>query len=162
MRVVTVPNTLNAKTGLVCKYVGNRKDLERLGISELLEECMAFSKFHGYPEPLEGSPRSVGSNPTWIKSRNGAMKQRAKNLGEGSMVRVTTMTPSPTTPEGTSTSRSDVGKCPKCDGKMQRGLRLISYTEITVAKDGQFLGDYIDASVCTNCGYIELYKEKKE
>jgi len=59
-------------------------------------------------------------------------------------------------------SRSEVKKCPKCDGEMKKGFRLVSYTEITVAKEKQPVGDYIDALMCMNCGYIELYKEKKE
>jgi len=80
MRVVTVPNTLNGKTGLICKYIGGRKDFEKLGISELLEECMAFSKFHGYPEPLEGSHKKLGFEPSLGKNSNGAVKKSAKNL----------------------------------------------------------------------------------
>lgn len=55
MRIVTVPNTLNGKTGLICKYLGDRKCFERLDIPDLLEESKAFSKFDGYPEPLEDS-----------------------------------------------------------------------------------------------------------
>jgi predicted nucleic-acid-binding Zn-ribbon protein len=58
--------------------------------------------------------------------------------------------------------RSEVKKCPKCDGEMKNDLRLVSYTEITVAKENQPVGDYIDVFMCMNCGYIELYKEKKE
>ncbi|MDH5451457.1 MAG: hypothetical protein OEX77_11300 [Candidatus Bathyarchaeota archaeon] len=58
-------------------------------------------------------------------------------------------------------SRSEAKKCPKCDGEMKKGFRLVAYTEITVAKENQPVGDYIDVSVCMNCGYIELYKEKK-
>lgn len=66
MRIVTVPNTLNGKTGLICSFIGNRNDLEKLSIPNLLERSKAFSRFHqGYPEPLEGPlQKSVGSNPT--------------------------------------------------------------------------------------------------
>ena len=56
----------------------------------------------------------------------------------------------------------EVKKCPKCDGDMKKGFRLGSYTEITVAKEGEIVGDYIDVFMCQNCGFIELYKEKKE
>jgi len=74
MRIVTVPNTLNGTTGLVCRYLGNRKDLERLAISELLERAKEFCKFHSYPEPLE--------SPLARVECNGAMKSCAKNLAE--------------------------------------------------------------------------------
>ena len=57
---------------------------------------------------------------------------------------------------------NEVKKCPKCDGEMKNGLRLVSYTEITVAKENQPVGDYINVFMCQNCGFIELYKEKKE
>jgi DNA primase catalytic subunit len=55
MRVVTVPNTINGKTGLICRFIGTPKDLELLTISELLEKSKAFP-VHGYPEALENSP----------------------------------------------------------------------------------------------------------
>jgi DNA primase catalytic subunit len=71
MRVVTVPNTLNGKTGLVCRFIGTPIDLELLSIDELLEMSKAFP-VHGYPEALEGS--SV--------SHNGPMKSCAKNSAE--------------------------------------------------------------------------------
>jgi len=57
MRVVTVPNTLNAKTGLVCSFLGDRKAFEGLTIVQILNKSKNFSKFHRYPEPLE-SPSS--------------------------------------------------------------------------------------------------------
>lgn len=102
MRVVTVPNTLNGKTGLICKYIGDRKDLERLGIHDLLGESMAFSKFDGYPEPLESSiEKARVQTPPKNKSSNGTVKQCAKNQSGGNMVRVTTMTP-PLIREGSS------------------------------------------------------------
>ncbi|MGD0978213.1 MAG: hypothetical protein ABR962_03630 [Candidatus Bathyarchaeia archaeon] len=31
MRVVTVPNTVNGKTGLICTFIGSPRDLERTG-----------------------------------------------------------------------------------------------------------------------------------
>ena len=40
--------------------------------------------------------------------------------------------------------------------------RAATYTEITIAQEGQPVGDYVDVSVCGNCGYIELDKEKKK
>jgi DNA primase catalytic subunit len=74
MRIVTVPNTLNAKTGLVCSFLGDGKGLERLTIPELLEKSKEFAKFHGYPEPLE--------SPLDGESANGAMKQRDQKPAE--------------------------------------------------------------------------------
>ena len=83
MRVVTVPNTLNAKTGLTCSFVGSQKDLEKLSITDLLEKSMAFSKFNSYPEPLEGFlKKQAGSNRVSYRSRNGAVKNCAKNAAE--------------------------------------------------------------------------------
>jgi len=69
MRVVTVPNTINGKTGLVCRFIGTPKDLEILNISELLDMSKAFP--HGYPEPLETLPP---------RGADGAMKYSAKNM----------------------------------------------------------------------------------
>jgi predicted nucleic-acid-binding Zn-ribbon protein len=59
-------------------------------------------------------------------------------------------------------SRSEVTKCPKCGGKMERGKRLKSFTEITLTKEDEYVGDSIHVFCCKDCGYIELYKEKKE
>jgi DNA primase catalytic subunit len=67
MRVVTVPNTINGKTGLICRFIGSPKDLDSLTIPELLERSKTFP--HGYPETLEGSSVSC----------NGSMKSCAKN-----------------------------------------------------------------------------------
>lgn len=57
MRVVTVPNTLNAKTGLVCSYLGDRKTFEKQTVRQILEKSKSFCKYnlyrHCYPEPLE-------------------------------------------------------------------------------------------------------------
>jgi len=74
MRVVTVPNTLNATTGLVCTFIGSRQDSEKLTIPGLLERSKEYSKFHGYPEALDGSRLSQGSI--------GPVKSCAKNRAE--------------------------------------------------------------------------------
>jgi hypothetical protein len=71
MRVVTVPNTVNGKTGLVCRFIGTPTDLGRLSIQEIVELFKVFP-VQGYPEPLEGSSVSC----------NGAVKSCAKNLAE--------------------------------------------------------------------------------
>ena len=43
LRVVTVPETLNADTGLVCILVGGVEDLERRSIHELLNHSSPTS-----------------------------------------------------------------------------------------------------------------------
>jgi hypothetical protein len=68
MRVVTVPNTVNAKTGLICRFIGSPYVLERLAIPDLLKLCKTFPS---YPEILESSGQTEGSN--------GSMKPCAKN-----------------------------------------------------------------------------------
>jgi hypothetical protein len=71
MRVVTVPNTLNAKTGLICRFIGTPKNLESLTIPEIIEMSKTF--LGGYPEPLESpAPTRMGTD--------GAVKTCAKNL----------------------------------------------------------------------------------
>ena len=50
--------------------------------------------------------------------------------------------------------------CPKCNGKMTRGRRLFSFTEITLGVEDQYTGDRVLLFCCENCGYIELYSEQ--
>jgi predicted nucleic-acid-binding Zn-ribbon protein len=52
--------------------------------------------------------------------------------------------------------------CPKCGGEMACDRHLGSYTEIMLKKGEQFLGDWIKVFYCVNCGFIELYREKRE
>jgi hypothetical protein len=80
MRVVTVPNTLNGKTGLVCKFIGTPKDLQLLTIDELLQLSKTFP--HGYPEPLRDSLIKEPGLPASQSSSNGAVKKCAKNMAE--------------------------------------------------------------------------------
>ena len=40
MRVVTVPYSLNAKSGLICIHIGNRKRLEKLTVKEIVEKSL--------------------------------------------------------------------------------------------------------------------------
>jgi len=58
-------------------------------------------------------------------------------------------------------SKSEVKKCPKCGGEMVEGKRLVGYVRISLAKKGDVFGDNIIPFYCKNCGYIELYKEKR-
>jgi predicted nucleic-acid-binding Zn-ribbon protein len=54
---------------------------------------------------------------------------------------------------------SDVKTCPKCNGRMEMGKRLISFTEISLAKnEDEYVGGRIDVYCCVVCGYMELYK----
>jgi DNA primase catalytic subunit len=51
MRVISVPNSLNAETGLKCLYIGGRKDLENMTINSLLYYANPALEIYGYPEP---------------------------------------------------------------------------------------------------------------
>ena len=55
-----------------------------------------------------------------------------------------------------------VKKCPKCSGEMEQAKNLAVAGGITLRKKSDYLGDQIIPFYCKNCGYIELYKEKKE
>jgi len=64
-------------------------------------------------------------------------------------------------------SGKEVKKCPKCDGLMDDGRSLsTSYglmeMEVSLKKRKAILfGDKFTPFYCRNCGYIELYLEKK-
>jgi predicted nucleic-acid-binding Zn-ribbon protein len=53
-------------------------------------------------------------------------------------------------------------KCPKCGSEMVNDKDLGSYGELTLKNKDQFLGDNVLTYYCVKCGYIELYREKKE
>jgi DNA primase catalytic subunit len=53
MRVMSVPNSLNAETGLKCLYIGNRKNLENTSINALLYHSNPALEIYGYPEPVK-------------------------------------------------------------------------------------------------------------
>lgn len=59
-------------------------------------------------------------------------------------------------------SEDEVKKCPKCNARMEKGKRLISYTEISLAKEGQHVGDRVIPFCCKSCGYIELYRKTEK
>jgi len=52
MRVITVPGTLNAETGLKCIYIGDRRTLEYRTIENILWQANTAGDRYGYPEPL--------------------------------------------------------------------------------------------------------------
>ena len=61
-------------------------------------------------------------------------------------------------------SGSELKKCPKCGGEMDKG-RLRSYAgiDVGVCKLGWTVRTQkIDAFACHKCGYLELYKEMKK
>ena len=51
MRVMSVPYTLNAETGLICIYIGDRKDLEACSTRIIVEKSNPALHIYGYPEP---------------------------------------------------------------------------------------------------------------
>jgi hypothetical protein len=51
MRVVSVPNSLNAETGLKCLFIGGRRDLENTAINSLLHRSSTALEVYGHPEP---------------------------------------------------------------------------------------------------------------
>jgi predicted nucleic-acid-binding Zn-ribbon protein len=60
---------------------------------------------------------------------------------------------------------SEVKRCPKCGGEMEKG-RVRGYGTIDARFDTSesfwySRGVKIRAFSCSKCGYIELYKEKK-
>ncbi len=52
MRVITVPSTLNGESGLVCTYIGDRKDLELQTAENIIANAMPVEALYGYPEPF--------------------------------------------------------------------------------------------------------------
>lgn len=66
--------------------------------------------------------------------------------------------------KGWSMSEEEGLKCPKCGGEMEKGARITGYLTIAVrfTKKSDLKGDMIIPFYCTDCGYIELYKEMKQ
>jgi len=59
---------------------------------------------------------------------------------------------------------SEVKKCPKCGGEMEKGDKLVGergLLSVRFAKEGDALGDQIIPFYCKNCGFIEIYKGMK-
>jgi len=52
-------------------------------------------------------------------------------------------------------SEREVRKC-KCGGEMIAGTVT---RDVRIAKQGDLIGDNINAFYCRNCGFIELYKQ---
>lgn len=52
MRVLAIPNSLNAETGLICFHIGNRKDLEARSVHDIIESSNPALFVYGRPEPL--------------------------------------------------------------------------------------------------------------
>jgi hypothetical protein len=52
MRVMSVPQTLNAETSLICLHIGNRKDLDACSARAIIERANPALQIYGYPEPI--------------------------------------------------------------------------------------------------------------
>ena len=58
---------------------------------------------------------------------------------------------------------NDIKKCPKCGGEMEIGyLRDAPWWRKGTSLMQMGFGPRVFAHKCVNCGYIELYAEKKE
>jgi len=56
---------------------------------------------------------------------------------------------------------SEVKKCPKCGGEMEKGEDIKGYGGyVTLRKSGDLVSDKIIPLYCKNCGFIEIYNEK--
>ena len=47
-------------------------------------------------------------------------------------------------------------KCPKCGGEMKSGT---TSGDFRILKQGDMVGDRANALYCSDCGFVELYKE---
>lgn len=58
---------------------------------------------------------------------------------------------------------SEVKKCPKCGGEMEKAGRMVSMSGggMTFAKR-DFMANLIIPFYCKKCGYIELYRKIEE
>lgn len=83
--VISVPNSLNGETGLVCSYIGDKGDLELQTVDNILVKSQSIGKIYGYPEPYERDP------PNTSESWEGDEILRKKSWGNSG--RVTPMTP---------------------------------------------------------------------
>jgi len=54
------------------------------------------------------------------------------------------------------TTAGEVNKCPKCGGEMKSGMTSGYFR---ILKQGDLTGDRANALYCSNCGFVELYKE---
>jgi predicted nucleic-acid-binding Zn-ribbon protein len=53
--------------------------------------------------------------------------------------------------------------CPKCGSTMQSEKHLQALgSEIELVSKSAFMGDRVKVHCCEKCGFIELYREKKE
>jgi len=59
MRILSVPNSMNAETGLVCSYIGDRKDLENRSIRRIVENAKPTLQIYGHAEPIGAMKHSA-------------------------------------------------------------------------------------------------------
>ena len=53
MRVLAVPGSLNAESGLRCLHIGGRRDLETLTVRAIVDRSKPFVWVYGHPEPAK-------------------------------------------------------------------------------------------------------------
>lgn len=63
MRVVSLPFSLNAVSGVICLPIGNRKTLEKLEVKDLVRKangflnavgvCLTLELLNAHPEPVD-------------------------------------------------------------------------------------------------------------
>jgi len=59
--------------------------------------------------------------------------------------------------------KSEVKKCPKCNGEMVQGEFLKNLPKIVAfSKEGQRRFDRVMPTYCKKCGFLEIYKEMEE
>jgi predicted nucleic-acid-binding Zn-ribbon protein len=59
-------------------------------------------------------------------------------------------------------NENEVKKCPKCSGEMEIGFLSNAPRWTRGTSIWQIGGPRVFAFKCRNCGYVELYAEKKE
>lgn len=58
---------------------------------------------------------------------------------------------------------SEIKKCPKCGGEMEKGKRMFVYGGVfRLTKKGDVVGDRVTPFYRKDCGYIEFYRQVKE
>ena len=58
---------------------------------------------------------------------------------------------------------SNPEKCSKCGGQLREDRHLqVLNSEVELVEKEAFLGDKLRAFYCEQCGYVELYREKKQ
>jgi hypothetical protein len=62
MRILAVPNTLNAESGLTCQHIGDRKSLEDRSASDIVESSSLVSLLYTRSEPFKAMKLAARKN----------------------------------------------------------------------------------------------------